>query len=67
MKGTTVKIVKTGASKPVKFIASLCLIPKAIAELPKAAVEVVKVFADDVKDEMADRTHLVNTINLKER
>ena len=50
------KIVKTGASKPVKFIASLCLIPKAIAELPKAAVEVVKVFADDVKDEMGTRT-----------
>lgn len=50
------KIVKTGASKPVKFIASVCLVPKIVAELPKAAVEIVKTFADDVKDEMGTRT-----------
>lgn len=43
------------ASKPVRFFASVCLVPKIITELPKAGAEIVRVFADDVKEEMGER------------
>lgn len=42
-------------NRSVRFVASIALIPKAVASLPKAAVESVKVFAEDVKDEMDTR------------
>jgi hypothetical protein len=40
------------SNRTVRFVASIALIPKAVASLPKAAVESVKVFKEDVKDEM---------------
>lgn len=42
-------------NRSVRFVASIALIPKAVAQLPKAAVESVKVFKEDVKDEMDQR------------
>lgn len=46
-------------NRAVHTLASICLIPKAISELPKAAIENVKVFAEDVKEEMEWRKKLV--------
>jgi len=42
-------------NRTVRFVASIALFPKAVASLPKAAVESVKVFSEDVKDEMDAR------------
>lgn len=52
MKGNTMSEKK---NRSVRFVASIALIPKAVAQLPKAAVESVRVFKEDVKDEMDQR------------
>lgn len=39
-------------NRMVHTLASIALFPKAVAQLPKAAVEIVLVFKDDVKEEM---------------
>lgn len=46
-------------NRAVHTLASICLIPKAISELPKAAIETVKVFKEDVKEEMDVRKSAV--------
>jgi len=53
-------------SRSVRFAASIALIPKVIAELPKAAVENVKGWKEDVKDEMDTRVTLARDVARQE-
>lgn len=53
-------------NRVVHTLASICLIPKAISELPKAALETVKVFAEDVQEEMDYRKGVVRSISRTE-
>lgn len=53
-------------NRVVHTLASICLIPKAISELPKAAIENVKVFAEDVKEEMDYRKGVVRSVSRTE-
>lgn len=53
-------------NRVVHTLASICLVPKVLMELPKAAVETVKVFAEDVKEEMDYRTMVVRSISREE-
>lgn len=46
-------------NRAVHTLASICLVPKIIADLPKAAIDNVKVFAEDVKEEMDYRKSVV--------
>ena len=42
-------------NRAVRTLASICLIPKIVSELPKAALQNVKDFNEDVREEMDTR------------
>jgi len=52
----------TKHSKPVRAIASVLFVPKVIASLPGAAIESIREFKEDVKDEMNQREMLANAV-----
>jgi hypothetical protein len=53
MKGNTMSNAK--APRGVRFLASVALVPHAIASLPKAAIQSVKDTSEDVREEMDRR------------
>jgi hypothetical protein len=53
MKGNTMSDTK--APRGVRFLASVALVPHAIASLPKAAIQSVKDTTEDVREEMDRR------------
>jgi hypothetical protein len=53
MKGNTMSNAK--APRGVRFLASVALVPHAVASLPKAAIQSVKDTAEDVREEMDRR------------
>jgi hypothetical protein len=63
MKGNTMSARKNRA---VHTLASICLIPKVISELPKAALETVKGFKEDVKEEMDWRVKVAREVSRNE-
>jgi hypothetical protein len=53
MKGNTMSNAK--APRGVRFLASVALVPHAVASLPKAAIQSVKDTTEDVREEMDRR------------
>ena len=64
MKGTIMSNEK--APRGVRFLASVALVPHAIASLPKAAIQSVQDTAEDVREEMDRRKAVVRKISRDE-
>jgi hypothetical protein len=64
MKGTTMSDTK--APRGVRFLASVALVPHAIASLPKAAIQSVQDTAEDVREEMDRRKAAARLVTREE-
>lgn len=51
------------APRGVRFLASVALVPHAIASLPKAAIQSVQDTAEDVREEMDRRKALARLVD----
>jgi hypothetical protein len=61
MKGNTMTEKK--APRGVRFLASVALVPHAIASLPKAAIQSVKDTHEDVREEVERRKALARLVD----
>jgi hypothetical protein len=61
MKGHTMSDTK--APRGVRFLASVALVPHAVASLPKAAIQSVQDTVEDVREEMDRRKAAVRLVD----
>ncbi len=61
MKGNTMSNAK--APRGVRFLASIALVPHAIASLPKAVIQSVQDTTEDVREEMDRRKAAVRLVD----